>query len=284
MAWLLFALLTAFSLATADTLSKRRLRDTNEYVIAWVREGYALPFLVLVLLFIPIPDLDRTFWFTVLILLPLEITAILLYVKAIRVSPLSLTIPFMALSPAFIILIAFLFLGELPDLSGLVGVFLIVVGAYVLNAKISRKGLFEPIRAIGRERGSVLMIIVAFIYSITSTLAKVAVQHSSPIFFSFFYPFILTIILSCIIGYRGLFRKVVSRPMSFLAIGFFTAIMVISHFVALSLTDVVYMISVKRTSLIFSVIYGWLIFYEENIKERLIGSVIMVAGVVLIVL
>lgn len=284
MAWILFALLTAFSLATADALSKRRLRDTNEYVIAWVREGYALPFLVLVLLFIPIPDLDRTFWFTVLILLPLEITAILLYVKAIRVSPLSLTIPFMALSPAFIILIAFLFLGELPDLSGLVGVFLIVVGAYVLNAKMSREGLFEPIRAIGRERGSVLMIIVAFIYSITSTLAKVAVQHSSPIFFSFFYPFILTIILSCIIGYRGLFRKVVSRPMSFLAIGFFTAIMVISHFVALSLTDVVYMISVKRTSLIFSVIYGWLIFYEENIKERLIGSVIMVAGVVLIVL
>ncbi|MEE8185030.1 MAG: DMT family transporter [Thermodesulfobacteriota bacterium] len=284
MAWIPFALLTAFSLATADALSKRRLRDTNEYVIAWVREGYALPFLVLVLLFIPIPDLDRTFWFTVLILLPLEITAILLYVKAIRVSPLSLTIPFMALSPAFIILIAFLFLGELPDLSGLVGVFLIVVGAYVLNAKMSREGLFEPIRAIGRERGSVLMIIVAFIYSITSTLAKVAIQHSSPIFFSFFYPFILTIILSCIIGYRGLFRKVVSRPMSFLAIGFFTAVMVISHFVALSLTDVVYMISVKRTSLIFSVIYGWLIFYEENVKERLIGSVIMVAGVVLIVL
>lgn len=284
MAWIPFALLTAFSLATADALSKRRLRDTNEYVIAWVREGYALPFLVLVLLFIPIPDLDRTFWFTVLILLPLEITAILLYVKAIRVSPLSLTIPFMALSPAFIILIAFLFLGELPDLSGLVGVFLIVVGAYVLNAKMSREGLFEPIRAIGRERGSVLMIIVAFIYSITSTLAKVAVQHSSPIFFGFFYPFILTIILSCIIGYRGLFRKVVSRPMYFLVIGFFTAVMVISHFVALSLTDVVYMISVKRTSLIFSVIYGWLIFYEENIKERLIGSVIMVAGVVLIVL
>ncbi|MEE9591497.1 MAG: DMT family transporter [Thermodesulfobacteriota bacterium] len=284
MAWIPFALLTAFSLATADALSKRRLRDTNEYVIAWVREGYALPFLVLVLLFIPIPDLDRTFWFTVLILLPLEITAILLYVKAIRVSPLSLTIPFMALSPAFIILIAFLFLGELPDLSGLVGVFLIVVGAYVLNAKMSREGLFEPIRAIGRERGSVLMIIVAFIYSITSTLGKVAVQHSSPIFFGFFYPFILTIILSCIIGYRGLFRKVVSRPMYFLVIGFFTAVMVISHFVALSLTDVVYMISVKRTSLIFSVIYGWLIFYEENIKERLIGSVIMVAGVVLIVL
>jgi drug/metabolite transporter (DMT)-like permease len=284
MIWILFALLTAFSLSTADALSKRELRDTNEYVIAWVREGYALPFLMLALLFVPIPDLDRTFWITVLILLPLEITAILLYVKAISVSPLSLTIPFMALSPVFIIFIAFLFLGELPDISGLAGIFLIVAGAYVLNAKMSREGLFEPIRAIGREKGSVLMIMVAFIYSITSTLGKVAVQHSSPVFFSFFYPFILTLILSCIIGYRGLFRKVVSKPVPFLAIGFFTAVMVISHFIALSLTDVVYMISVKRTSLVFSVIYGWLFFSEENIKERLIGSIIMITGVVLIVL
>jgi uncharacterized membrane protein len=42
------------------------------------------------------------------------------------------------------------------------------------------------------------------------------------------------------------------------------------------------MIAVKRTSLVFSVIYGWLIFKEEKIKERLIGSGLMLAGVVVI--
>ncbi|MBI5755622.1 MAG: hypothetical protein HZA12_01740 [Nitrospirae bacterium] len=45
-----------------------------------------------------------------------------------------------------------------------------------------------------------------------------------------------------------------------------------------------YMISVKRCSLIFSVIYGWTLFNEINITERLIGSILMIGGVVAITL
>lgn len=282
--WVFYALITAFSLATADAISKKAMSSTNEYVIAWVREGYALPFLALVFFFIDIPPLDSTFWLTLLFLLPLEIIAIILYVKAIKISPLSLTIPFMALSPVLIILIAFILLGELPDRSGLFGIFLITLGAYLLNVRATSEGILGPIKAIGRERGSILMIIVAIIYSITATLGKIAVQHSSPIFFGSFYPFLLTITLSIILGLKGLLHQVVSRPRTFLWIGLFISIMVLSHFTALSLTNVAYMISVKRVSLIFSVIYGRLLFGEGNIGERLIGSALMFAGVVSITL
>lgn len=276
----MFALITAFSLSTADALSKRAMIKSDEYVIAWVREGYALPFIAIALFFIPIPDLDKTFLVSVLILLPLEITALILYVKAIKTSPLSLTIPFMALSPAFIIIIAFFLLGEWPDKSGFIGIFLITAGAYLLNAKAGNLGLLGPIKAIAKERGSVLMIIVAIIYSITSTIGKIAVQHSSPIFFGFFYPLLLTIALSMVVGVKGTLRQVVSRPVTFLTIGLFTAIMILSHFMAISMADVAYVISVKRTSLIFSVFYGWIIFKEVDIGERLIGSGLMLAGVV----
>lgn len=280
MLWILLAVITAFSLSTADALSKRAMQKSDEYVIAWVREGYALPFIFVALFFIPIPHLDKTFWLSVLILLPLEITALILYVKAIKTSPLSLTIPFMALSPVFIIIIAFFLLGEWPDKSGFVGIFLITVGAYLLNAKAGNLGLLGPIKAIAKERGSVLMIIVAVIYSITSTIGKVAVQHSSPIFFGFFYPLLLTIVLSMVAGVRGTLHQVVSRPATFLLIGIFTAIMILSHFLAISMADVAYVISVKRTSLVFSVLYGWLVFKEVNIGERLLGSGLMLAGVV----
>ena len=58
--------------------------------------------------------------------------------------------------------------------------------------------------------------------------------------------------------------------------------MMVSHFTAISMTDVAYMISVKRTSLIMSVFYGWALFKEEKIKERLLGSIVMLAGVILI--
>ena len=282
MLWLFFALLSALSLSTADALSKKALSRTDDLIIAWVREGYAVPFLALGFLFIDIPELDRTFWIAVAALLPLEITALILYVKAIRLSPLSLSVPFMALSPVFIIFIAFFILGEWPGRTGLAGIALIAAGAYLLNASASRNGVLGPLKEITKEPGSMLMIAVAFIYSITSTLGKVAVTHSSPVFFGFFYPFILTIILTVIVWSKGRLRLVASRPAVFIPIGLCASVMVMSHFIGISLTQVVYLISVKRTSLLFSVLYGAFVFKELNIKERLLGSFFMVAGVAVI--
>lgn len=284
MHWLPLALFTALAVSTADALSKKALKNTEDVVIAWVREGYALPFLSIVLLFVPVPKLDPTFWATVALLIPLEITALILYVRAIRVSPLSLSIPFMALSPVFIIFIAFFTLGELPSKAGVAGVLMIAAGAYILNAKASKYGILGPIKAAAKEPGSVLMAAVALIYSFTSTLGKVAIQHSSPIFFGFFYPLALTIALTVFLLFKGKLHLVLKKPATFVPIGLCTAAMVLSHFMALSLTQVSYMISVKRTSLIFSVIYGKLLFKEENIRERLLGSAIMAAGVILIAL
>jgi len=284
MSWIVYALITAFSIATADAISKKAMIRSHEYVIAWVRQGYTLPFLAVVFFFIEIPPLDNTFWLTLLVAVPLDVTAIILYVKAIRLSPLSLTIPFIALSPMFVIITAFVILGELPDISGLFGILLIVIGAYLLNVRATKHGVLGPIKAIKKERGSVLMIIVALIYSLTSTLGKVAVLHSSPLFFGAFYPFILTIIFTVIVGYKGHLSGVISRPRIFLGIGFFIAMMMLSHFIAISLTDVAYMISVKRLSLLFSVAYGWILFGERNVAERLIGSILMIAGVVSITL
>ena len=282
--WVFYALLPAFSLATADAISKKALGRSDEYVIAWVREGYALPFLALAFFFIDIPHLDRTFYLSLLLMIPMEIVAIILYVKAIKLSPLSLTIPFLALSPVFIILIAFILLGELPDRSGLLGILLIVIGAYMLNIRTTREDLLGPIKAIRREKGSIFMIIVALLYSVTATLGKVAVQHSGPIFFGVFYPFLLTLLLSVVLWRRGLLPEVLSRPKTFLAIGVFTAIMILTHFKAISMTDVAYMISVKRASLVFSVLYGKILFGEENIRERLAGSMLMIAGMASITL
>jgi drug/metabolite transporter (DMT)-like permease len=43
------------------------------------------------------------------------------------------------------------------------------------------------------------------------------------------------------------------------------------------------MISLKRTSIIIGVIYGYVLFKEKNIRERLAGAIIMFIGFVMIV-
>ena len=184
MLWFYLALASAITLSMTDALAKVALKESGAFVVAWVRWAFAAPFLLLILPFIDIPELDNTFWLVTIVAIPLEIAAIILYTQAIKVSPLSLTIPFLALTPVFLIVTSFLFLGEFPDSSGLAGIMLIAFGAYMLNLKSRREGLLAPFKAIAREPGSLMMIGVALIYSITANLGKIALLHSSPLFFA----------------------------------------------------------------------------------------------------
>jgi uncharacterized membrane protein len=65
-------------------------------------------------------------------------------------------------------------------------------------------------------------------------------------------------------------------------LGIIVAVSIFSHMLAISMTNVAYMISLKRTSLLFGVIYGAVLFKEEKIAERLTGAAIMITGVFLI--
>lgn len=283
--WFYYALITAFSAATSDAITKKTLQRADEYIVAWFRLLSSVPYLLIIFFIIEMPVVDSTFWTALITALPLEITALILYIKALKESPLSLTIPFLAFTPVFLILTSFLILGELPDKSGAAGVIFITVGAYTLNLHATKKGILKPFKAIAREKGSLLMLIVSFIYSITSSLGKLAILHSSPTFFGALYFLILTLAFTPIVMLKS--RKnlgqIVKNYKFFGMLGFFHSVMIITHMIAMSLTQVTYMIAVKRTSLLFSVGYGHLFFKEEKIRERLLGSALMIIGVVLIV-
>jgi len=284
--WIIYALLTALFLATSDALTKRILATRDEYFVAWARLLFAIPVLAISFIFIEIPHVDKTFWIATLCALPLEIIALILYTKALKSSPLSLTIPFLALTPLFLIFVSYLLLGEKVSIGGSIGIFLIAIGSYTLNIHSAKETVLEPIRAIFKEKGSLMMIIVAFIYSITSSLGKMAIEHSSPIFFGSFYFILLTFLFTPIAAARNKGRFIVTKkeiiPLVF--IGVTCSLMVIFHMVAMSLTNVAYMISVKRMSLLFSILYGHLLFKEERITERATGGIIMFAGFVMIIL
>jgi drug/metabolite transporter (DMT)-like permease len=284
--WIIYSLLTAFFLATSDTLTKRVLASRDAYFVAWARLMFCLPPLIVSFLFIEIPSLDRTFWIASFCALPLEILAIILYTKALKISPMSLTIPFLALTPVFLIAISYLVLGEKVSLYGGTGIMLMAVGGYALNLHKIKKDLFAPVKAILREKGSLMMIAVAFIYSFTSSLGKLAIEHSSPVFFGSFYFILVALFFTPIAIARSSEKLVISKKdiMPLMYIGLTYAMMIIFHMIAINMTQVAYMISVKRMSLFFSIFYGCLIFKEKNIRERTFGSIIMFSGFLLILL
>lgn len=281
-------IISAFSLATSDALTKKALSVHNEYLIAWLRLVLSLPVLFIVLLFVDVPSLDGSFYRAFLFSLPLEILAMILYVKALKISPLSLTLPFLSLTPIFLIVIPYLILGEKVSPAGGAGVLLIAAGGYMLNIGEFRKGILEPFSAIRREKGSVIMVEVAFIYAFTSSLGKMAIEHSSPLFFGATYFAALVVVLTPAALYKGrdelsaVFRSGAFK--SSILPGVFYSVMIISHMIAISMTKVAYMISVKRLSLLIGVFYGYLLFRETGIRGRLFGTALMITGFVLITL
>src|SRR6185369_13094416 len=249
--WVPVTLCCAFSLATSDALTKKVLAARhNEYLTAWVRLILMVPPLAILLLAIPLPTLKEGFLPTVLTALPLELLALILYFKALKSSPLGLTVPFLALTPVFLIIIPYLLLGEQITLCGGTGIVLIAGGSYALNLRSRSSGVLAPLRSIFRERGSLYMIGVAVLYAFTSTLAKKAINGSSPLFFAGLYPILLFVCLTPIALWKG--RHELRLPVGK---GIFRATLLpalfslgetILGFVALGLTNVAYMIAVKR--------------------------------------
>lgn len=287
MLWFPLAIFCAFSLATSDALTKKALARHNEYLTAWLRLLLMLPFLVSLLLAIPVPQIRPGFIPTILIALPLELLALILYFKALKLSPLGLTVPFLALTPLFLLVIPYLLIGERITLFGGIGICLIAAGGYTLNLHSLSTGILSPLRSIIRERGSLCMIGVAIIYSITATLAKKAITCSSPLFFAGIYPILLFICLTPVALWKGRHdlrsHGIKEHSRAILLPALFSLGETISGLIALSLTNVAYMIAVKRLSLLMGIVYGHFLFMESGLRERLAGGGLMIAGVALIV-
>jgi drug/metabolite transporter (DMT)-like permease len=281
------SLISAFSLASSDALVKKSLERADEYLVALTRLLFTLPPLAVILFLTPVPALDKGFYLAFFTALPLELITIILYTRALKLSPMSLTLPFLSLTPLSLILISYLLLGERVSLRGAAGIFFIASGSYVLNIGKIRRGLFEPFRVMTREKGPVLMIIVALLYGITSVLGKMAIEHSSALFFAATYSIGLCIAfapLALLFGKGNRETLTSDGNLWTMALsGLFNAVMIITHMLAMKLANVAYMISVKRSSLLIGVVYGYVFFKEENIGERISGAALMFLGFVLIV-
>src|SRR3989339_25421 len=189
--WLAFGLGAALGDSGADVLTKRYFTQLPPYGMALVRLLGAVPFLALVALSLSQPELTRPFWFIVAAMLPLEVLATLLYMRALRLCHLSLCVPFLAFTPVFLIFTGWVVLGERLNRWGVAGTVMIALGCYVLGLGADgqrRTGGLAPLKALAKEPGARLMLMVAAIYSLTASLYKSAILHSGALFFGTLYP------------------------------------------------------------------------------------------------
>ncbi|MCK5122949.1 MAG: EamA family transporter [Candidatus Pacebacteria bacterium] len=282
----LFAFLSAFSVSIETIFSKKSVKNINEYLVAWSLRFFAALFLIPLLLFIEIPELNNQFWTALLVSGGLKAITTVLFIKALKYSDISIVSPIIAFTPLFLLITSPLIIGEFPKTLGFIGILLIVVGSYFLKIKEKKKGYLIPFKALFKERGAQLVIIVAFLWSITSNFDKIGVQNSSPIFWAVSANIFISLVLfpAILTKPRRNLKQITGNFKTLVPMALFSALALVFQMIAIELILVVYVISIKRLSILMNVLWGYLIFKEKGIKERLVGTVIMIAGIFLIAL
>ncbi len=279
--WFLLALGAAVGAAAADVLVKRRAGEFPVHALAAGRWLYALPLLILLLPFLRWPSLSASSWLLLAVIGPLEVAALFLYTRAVARTPLSLCLPFLAFTPPLLIVTGYLVLGERVPPLGVLGVCLVGAGAYAMHiGDVRRGGLLAPVRALWREAGPRWMLVVAVIYGLNAAVGKKILLETGPVFFGVLYLALLTAGLLPALALSGRPLGPVFRGWRRLApIGLIVGLAALAQFGAYALAPVAYAIAVKRTSLLFGVLAGRIIFGEDRFAERIGGAALMLAGI-----
>jgi uncharacterized membrane protein len=286
--WAFFALSAAVLTSFNPILYKRILRDTDPIIVVWGVTLLALPLLgIFAFVTTPqFPDWGRLFVFGVLGSAGFNAVAHLASTRALKMADASLVAPLLVFSPVFTLLISALFLHEIPSARGVVGVVLVLIGAYWLSRN-SGAGWLTPFKSLALAPGVGLVLMAGLLWAITPLFEKMAIQHTypeSPRFTAFMATMLLTLILTPLVMTRGkvaITQLPLHRRDLFLA-ALIAGIAPVLGYTAFSLGPVGYVTTLFRLSTLMTVIWSHLFLNEHGIAQRLPASFLMVIGAILI--
>lgn len=244
-----------------------------------------LPFLVRA----PLAALGGAFWTNMLIAAALAVVGNVLLVYALRSSDLSVLGPINAYKAVLSLILAVVLLREIPTAFGVLGVAAIVAGSFVVIDREPGQAHGSAIRQFAREFG-VRMRLGALVCSATEAVfLKRALLLSSPL---------TTFLLWAVLGFplaalaAGLLlRSDLSTELTrlrrewrrYLWLTVSTGAMQLTTLLSFGALQVGYSLALFQLSTLLTVYFGHRYFRERNIGRRLAGSMIMVAGAMLIV-
>ena len=201
-----------------------------------------------------------------------------LFIRAFKLSDASLIAPLRLIIPIIVIVTGFLFLKEVPSVGGMVGIFLTVVGIYVL--------LFPNLRPkLSLERGVVYGLLGSILFAVSFPLDKIAVVTSSALFASFIIFLALSILTTFLnlVWNRAfitrLFETLKVSPAMFIGVGITGAGGLFLTNQALNYSLVAYASSLKRLQAVWTVIFAGTFLREKQTIHRLVATVIVFAGI-----
>jgi bacterial/archaeal transporter family protein len=286
--WFYIALLTSFISAFIVIVDKRLLKEVSALVLTWTTLVLATPFIFLFAIKEGIPSSNLLFVIGVTGSVFFYTISKVIGFRAIRMADLSAIYPLTSLGPIFTLMVAFLPpLSEKPSGLAFIGVVTTLFGCYLLNVGKAKEEIFKPIKMLFENKASLLMILSVLIDSIVIIFDKIAINNTIPknTTFVLLVENLLVIFGLLPILYlrnKSFHQEILINKKLFLLVGLLNAISTILAFSAVGGGNVGFVATILKTQMLLVLFLSLLFFKNRPKKETVIGSVVMILGVILI--
>jgi len=285
--WFWWSLIAAVFAAVSVILTKKALQNVSASLVAWVLFSLNTPILILIAFKDGVTEVNSLFFLGAIGSASVFGIGKTIRLAAIKQNLLSKIAPLATFSAVFAYLLALIFLSEKIKLMGVMGLLLIILGAYILNAENLSKDLLKPFKLLFTEKASGLFMLGVLLASISAILDKISITNTFPTNPS------LTLLMENIVISIILFIYLQKKKQGWIK-------QLKDNFKLLTLTSIIYMLSaiavfsafaigpvalvigIKQLQLFFILLLSYLTFQDKPTKHSLLASVVMVIGVILI--
>lgn len=206
--------------------------------------------------------------------------------KSYQHGHLSLTYPITRASTIFVPFLAFILIKERLSLIGILGIIVILIGIYTLHLRsFSLKSFLGPLKYI-KEKATLFALATALFSAFYSINDKVGVGFVFPFLYIYLTWLIASIFYLPITlnkqNYSDIKNEWKDNRNSILLSSFLGLLSYVLTLFAFRIDKVSYVVSLRQLSVVFGVILGVFILKEKYGKIRLIASIIMFVGFVLV--
>ena len=280
--WLSFAVGSALFLAMRRIYEKNLTEHFGNFSISFVTLAFSLPFTLALFLFLPIPesvgDLPWRFWW------PLIIIWVVLYpiqnyflYRSLREGELSEVTPIGSLLPVLNIIPSFLLLRELPTSYGIVGIIATVVATYLLLTDVpggSRWKFNLPV---------IFMLLSTVCTALGSTLDKVAVEVSTPVFYSFVNIFgasIVFLVLAFATGQHRELKQIRRFLPTLVMLGVVLTLGFTAAMFAFSYGPTSYVLALRSGGFLLAALWGVVFLHESLSRKKIVALALFIFGTI----
>lgn len=292
---------------TASNIGQKFLLNKKvheELVMVVTAAGAALVGFIGSFIIYGLPTIQPKFWIPFGITVTTSVGIVYFGVKSKKLEDLSIVAPLASATPMFLILMSWVILRESPSAWGRVGMGLIGIGAYILYLKGAPVPLpkrvtnflpaswhesvsywFGPWLRLFSSRGARFALTQAWLGAIAISFDKLVVLNSNP-FFRTGAIFAATAICLFVFSFgRGEWQRISKDN------GILWRLLLVG--MAIGIADVLYSFgfyhgfaayvgSLKRVQILWTIVLAWLILKEGYVGQRLAGSIVIIAGAVLL--